>query len=887
MALENEQGTDLVLPPSTNQRQLLAWLPLGLYAATLVAFLRLMGRLTAAGRGLDDHTPDEVALLTWELAHSYLPEFIPALVLSLIATTLVSQAARSQASDDEQGKSVSRVPLFVLAMLALLSALSGYPLAAEAVRAGFDRGLATDDMATCAGLSAMLAAGLFMAAKAEQSGHWLRPLYSGSLGLALSVFSVVGPIYWMWSSAVDAPKFTQRETAQDLLFSIANFEILEKNADAPPRIGVMTPNVENKTDSADKPALILPPPARARFTVDADGGPFVLRTAAGLDQPIRYWMKQNKRARCSVEFSVRVDGELVFEQRITSQNEWDVSKLDEGAMRWHHVGGADGLTLEAGSVVELETSIPPGDPAEAFPANVLSAGFGTLVLERQNSLKRTIARPDKPNVILIVMDTLRADRMSCYGYEKQTTPNLDALADRGLLFENAISTSSWTWPATASILTGMAPAQHGVLSNESCTLVRQLQSLAEPLQERGFTTAAFSCNPLISVERNFDQGFEFYDHDSARFRMTDEVMPSVMRWVRGHHGARFFLYLHLADPHTPHHPHSAELARLGGQQPDDWPDPSDLIDAQGVLHDGMDYYTKVLNRLAKDPSATPEQLLAAVPDTHRQWIRDQYDASVATGDRWLGVLFRELERLGLGDNTIVAFTSDHGEELFDHDLLEHGHTLNSELVHVPLILAGPGIPHGIRMEEVISTRHLGPSLARLGGTALDQPEDDGFDFLLGEEFSKRALFQTSKGFWNHQDRQSLNGIREDDWVLHWREGDQQSWKDVRLFQADVDPGEQTNVAAQDTARVNEMRETLIGELKKQRKVAPRNGFGIGASGQNTLRGMGYLPDENEVQDESETNSGAGSEPKHSNRPNSDKRPSSSSQDPEGSEDGRR
>ena len=105
------------------------------------------------------------------------------------------------------------------------------------------------------------------------------------------------------------------------------------------------------------------------------------------------------------------------------------------------------------------------------------------------------AREGAPNVLFIVMDTLRADRMSCYGYDKPTTPNVDRLAERGMRFERAFATSSWTWPSTASVLTGMGPLEHGVTGHRSCYLAHSLATLPKALQERGFTTAAFSANP--------------------------------------------------------------------------------------------------------------------------------------------------------------------------------------------------------------------------------------------------------------------------------------------------------------------------------------------------------------------------------------------------------
>ena len=331
------------------------------------------------------------------------------------------------------------------------------------------------------------------------------------------------------------------------------------------------------------------------------------------------------------------------------------------------------------------------------------------------------------------------------------------------------------------------------MSNESCTLGLELDSLAEVLQQRGYTTGAFSCNPLISVERSFDQGFESFDHDRQDFRMTDEVAGDIVEWLRAHRGVRFFLYLHLADPHTPHRPHREEVERLGFVAPDDFPTSREVM-GQTVPSDGMDVYNDLLIRSGADYQEV-------VPPAHQRWIEERYDASVATGDRWLGHIFAELEALGLTETTVIAFTSDHGEELFEHGQLEHGHTVHREVTHVPLILAGPGLPAGRRVPGVVSNRHVAPTLARFGGARL--PAAEAFDalFLLDvpagpvEDAAGSAVYQTLKGNWGSERKQDLYGIREGDWVLHWRKDEELGPEDTRLYDLSLDPGETTDLSA--------------------------------------------------------------------------------------------
>jgi arylsulfatase A-like enzyme len=317
-------------------------------------------------------------------------------------------------------------------------------------------------------------------------------------------------------------------------------------------------------------------------------------------------------------------------------------------------------------------------------------------------------------------------------------------------------------------------------------------------------------------------------------------MPDVLDWIAARTGVRFFLYLYLVDPHTPHDPDPEALARIGARRPADFP------------NKGMDHYT------AKLAGADwPPEVDLLVPPEHQRWIVDQYDASVATGDRWLGALFDRLDELGLEESTVIAFTADHGEELFDHGGLEHGHGLHRELVHVPLLLAGPGIERGARIERVVSNRHLAPTLARFGGTRLEQVSDA--EDLLGGSGSDMAQFQTGKGLWPARQgtggvgfpldrKQQLDGLRVGSEVLHLRRPRGRNFEesDAHLYDLGPDPGELRELGALRVDRRRELYLLLSRKLAQQRLLAadlPR--IGTSESVSELIREVGYGGSEDE------------------------------------------
>ncbi|MEM9799924.1 MAG: sulfatase, partial [Planctomycetota bacterium] len=298
------------------------------------------------------------------------------------------------------------------------------------------------------------------------------------------------------------------------------------------------------------------------------------------------------------------------------------------------------------------------------------------------------------HVVVIVVDTLRADALGCYGGRDDLTPVIDGLAERGVLFECTQTPSTWTIPATVSLLSGMTPFEHGTTTQLFNRIPDDVPLVAEALEDAGFRGAAVVCNPLMEADHGFARGFDSYEKlDKAP---ADEAVDAALDWVRGTapDEERLFLYLHLFDPHWPYEPAEAERVRLALP-----PSPIPMRE-QEILGRGM---------MAGDPEATAELLAWC------DWATVAYEACVASVDREIGRLMDGLDERGILADSVVVVTADHGEEFGENGAIGHARQLFSETLNVPLVIAGPGVPIGERFESPVPLRGLpGTVLAAAG-----------------------------------------------------------------------------------------------------------------------------------------------------------------------------
>lgn len=340
-------------------------------------------------------------------------------------------------------------------------------------------------------------------------------------------------------------------------------------------------------------------------------------------------------------------------------------------------------------------------------------------LRQSTRVPRQKASAARPNLLVICVDTLSAGRMSAFGAGRPTTPALAAWAAGGLQYRRAVSSSSWTLPATASLFTGLPPNTHGVLGDARSYLMESLATWAEALARQGLVGAAFVANPLLAQANNFHQGFSSWTNldgeQGPSSADVDVLVDELLLFVDAQpEGARWFAYLHPMDPHAPYGaPGAARDVFVSGPVP--------ARDLGGHLPQ------RLQNEL--EPPLTPDE---------RQYVIDLYDGELAYLDTQLGRLLAQLEARDLDANTVVVLTADHGEELFELGRLGHGYDLNEPMLHVPLVLVGPGIPQGV-IDTPVSSASLAATLLRLAGappvpgaapSLLPPPGDTGPVFAL-------------------------------------------------------------------------------------------------------------------------------------------------------------
>jgi arylsulfatase len=298
------------------------------------------------------------------------------------------------------------------------------------------------------------------------------------------------------------------------------------------------------------------------------------------------------------------------------------------------------------------------------------------------------------NVILVVVDALRPDHLSCHGYYRHTSPRVDSLARSGIRFSDAMTAATYTTTSIASLFTSCVPAVHGVRTMPAHLEARSL-TLAEVLREHGYATGAVVANPLLTEASGFGQGFEDYDvkgtggedwlHRLAWVRFlarrnsvgdigADAVTQSALSWLSRHRAEPFFLYLHYMDVHGPVNPPLEYVKRF---------DPGPLFPRNEL--------ERMLNRairngscvqgIMREPVFTPEQLSQRVAI---------YDAAISYVDEHVGQIMERLRELGLAGRTLVVIMADHGEALGEHDQLGHGPYLYQNTIHVPLIFSCAG-----------------------------------------------------------------------------------------------------------------------------------------------------------------------------------------------------
>ncbi len=343
------------------------------------------------------------------------------------------------------------------------------------------------------------------------------------------------------------------------------------------------------------------------------------------------------------------------------------------------------------------------------------------------------------NVLLVVVDALRADRLGIYGHDRGSSPRIDGLAAEGMTFERAQASATWTLPSVASIFTGLQPLSHGTY-NASETLADPHVTLAETLGLFGYSTAGFVSGIFLNSQFGLNQGFSTWSDIPVDFssrgprpprKTSDVLVPEVLDWLKNHKRERFFLFVHLMDAHPP-----LTLPADGDSHRYDSDYSGILADEPLDLRMKKRVFGRLIHRKGGQPDTLDERDIAH--------LNARYDAGVAYSDTHVGKLLDALDSHGLDDETIVIVTADHGLDLLEHNTLFSypSQAPYEEITRVPFIVRHPDGPEGLRIKTPVSGVDVLPTLLDL----LGMPANEGAEgrsvmpAMLEEEMSPVDLY---------------------------------------------------------------------------------------------------------------------------------------------------
>ena len=428
------------------------------------------------------------------------------------------------------------------------------------------------------------------------------------------------------------------------------------------------------------------------------------------------------------------------------------------------------------------------------------------------------ATPTRPNVLLVVVDTLRADSLGCYGRSRPTSPAIDALAADAVRFEYAYATAPWTMPSVASILTGHHPSSHGLkktfrpLSGDSVTL-------AEIFTEQGYRTAGVISQIGVGGLFGFKQGFEFFSSKHARSHayvstegVTEEAVALLEKFAPASRDAPFFLFVHYFDPHYGYQQHPEygfspeSVGRLRG--------------GEGIVR-----LMRLRDRMTRAEIA---------------FLLDLYDGEVRHTDQGIGRLLEALSRLGLRDETLVVVTADHGEEFMEHGWLGHTTLLYDTLLRVPLIMRPPGFDGNSRVVgSAVSLVSLAPTILDVVGVDPAAYDFQGRSFaahLTADDVrDERIIFAEV----DYEQTPSLRSRKRAVIAHPFKLIEDGLSGEVELFDVVSDRGERHDLEAERADVARRLRE-MLAALGDSAEDPSEPAVELPQEARDMLRGLGYV-----------------------------------------------
>ena len=437
---------------------------------------------------------------------------------------------------------------------------------------------------------------------------------------------------------------------------------------------------------------------------------------------------------------------------------------------------------------------------------------------------------DGPNVILYVIDTLRADHLSCYGYGRPTSPHIDSLADKGVLFERCIAQAPWTAPSAASYLSSLYPTTHkvSVKQNPEGRLLDSMPIIPEVLKKYGFVNAAFISNPMVNSQRNLVRGYDsLYYIDVLNAELYAEPSSKILSeqiasWLKDNHKKRFFLYVHAMDPHEPYDPPSPYDTMFQKEEA-----------GAGKMKRLTKAYRQFISAWKESGQDSFEKFKSNYPPGQLKMISDKfrieqalYDGEIAHNDYQLGKLIQLLKQSGIQKDTILIVIADHGEEFFEKGFRSHGHSLHSSLVHVPLIFHYPPlVAQGKRISRPVQLIDVFPSLLDLLDIVLPKTlQGHSLAPLMGDGDCEQHLGFSHRGeFWNWRSFTDMipriygdetHCLVDRQWKAVYRVF-QGKANTIELYDLDEDHGEKNDLSATEQALARQYEEILVKRISEQ------------------------------------------------------------------------
>lgn len=537
------------------------------------------------------------------------------------------------------------------------------------------------------------------------------------------------------------------------------------NQDATPwRSRISLSSADGRRRSEVRDAVLLPPPTKLEIPVrlpPPDAKP-TLRFHYGMPQEAH--SANGDGARLEVRFVadggevIEIGGVDVDPKNDRSQRRWQLASFDLAA-----IAGREGQLVFA-------STDDPGDDDDELDAVMLATP----------RIEPAEQAPGSFNVLLIGVDTLRADKMSVFGYERPTTPHLEKLADEGVRFMNTRSQAPWTLPSFSSILTSLYPSRHGAGRgghDEWTPIDPNTTSIAEILQRVGYETQGIVANGLISPQYGLDQGFEGYQSAWA-MESVERDADSVQDFVTEHRTTPWLLFWHIMDPHLPYSTRQSFRDEFTSEDYD-----GQFSRGRGSVPFGSLSLRQGRRRYSHEgPPPAPK-----LSDDDVRYVHNYYDAEIAETDAAIGAVLDAIKESGQWDRTIVALVADHGEGLGDHEHYHHGYTLFEDQVHIPMLLRIPGQHVGRVVDRSVASIDLAPTI--LGALGIEPPEFfHGVDRLAEDAPQDDAYFL---------EYPSYDSSAQKGWVLgSFKYLHDPLFHTEALYDLAVDPGEKTDIKSQ-------------------------------------------------------------------------------------------